>query len=149
MAKTFIILVFAVILTASAHAMAGSASGDAAIDAHIVRLATQLRCPVCQNQTIADSQAPLAVDLRARIGEMIRGGASDAQIRLFLTQRYGDFILYQPPLKASTLLLWCGPALFLVAGLFMLRQALGRASDPLREAPCADDHIPADDQPQA
>lgn len=82
-----------------------------------VRLATELRCLVCQNQTIADSNAELAVDLRRQIDEQIGAGKSDREILDFMVQRYGDFVLYRPPLKATTLLLWGGPALLGLAGL--------------------------------
>ena len=104
-----------------------------------VRLAEQLRCLVCQNQSIAESNAELAVDLRRQISEQIAAGRSDGEIVDFLVQRYGDFVLYRPPFKAATLLLWLGPALLLLAGLWALARALrrrGRAPDerPLSEA---------------
>jgi cytochrome c-type biogenesis protein CcmH len=75
-------------------------------------LAAQLRCLVCQNQTIADSNADLAVDLRRQIDEQIRAGRSDREIVDFMVARYGDFVLYRPPFKAATALLWLGPAAF-------------------------------------
>lgn len=81
-------------------------------------LAAQLRCLVCQNQTIADSNADLAVDLRRQIDEQIRAGRSDREIVDYMVQRYGDFVLYKPPFKTSTALLWLGPAAF--AGLAFL-----------------------------
>ncbi|MFO1363951.1 MAG: cytochrome c-type biogenesis protein [Burkholderiales bacterium] len=104
-----------------------------------VRLAEQLRCLVCQNQSIAESNAELAVDLRRQISEQIAAGRSDGEIVDFMVQRYGDFVLYRPPFKAATLLLWLGPALLLLAGLWALARALrrrGRAPDerPLSEA---------------
>jgi cytochrome c-type biogenesis protein CcmH len=76
-----------------------------------VELEEQLRCLVCQNQTIADSNAELAQDLRRQVREQIAQGRSDAEIVDFMVQRYGDFVLYRPPLKAVTLLLWFGPLL--------------------------------------
>lgn len=76
----------------------------------------ELRCVVCQNQSIAESDAPLAEDLRQQVAAQIRDGRSDSQIRRYLTERYGDFVLYNPPLKRSTWLLWFGPfALLLIA----------------------------------
>jgi len=81
-------------------------------------LAAQLRCLVCQNQTIADSNADLAVDLRRQIDEQIRAGRSDREIVDFMVARYGDFVLYRPPFKATTALLWLGPVAF--AGLAVL-----------------------------
>ncbi len=74
-------------------------------------LAAQLRCLVCQNQSIAESNAELAVDLRRQIDEQIRAGRSDREITDFMVARYGDFVLYRPPFKPSTLLLWLGPLL--------------------------------------
>jgi len=81
-------------------------------------LAEELRCLVCQNQTIADSHAPLAVDLRNQIRDQIAAGRSDGQIRAYMVERYGDFVLYRPPLKATTLVLWIGPFLLLAGGAF-------------------------------
>lgn len=80
-------------------------------------LTNELRCLVCQNQTIADSNAELAADLRRQVYEMLQQGQSQDDIVRFMTDRYGDFVLYNPPFKAKTGLLWLGPALFLLAGL--------------------------------
>ena len=85
-----------------------------------MHLAEELRCLVCQNQTIADSNAELAVDLRRQIGEQIAQGRNDAQIIDYMVQRYGDFVLYRPPLKATTLFLWFGPPVLLVCGFVFL-----------------------------
>jgi cytochrome c-type biogenesis protein CcmH len=86
------------------------------IEARLKTLAVELRCLVCQNQTLADSNAPLAEDLRREVREMIAKDMSDREIIDFLVQRYGDFVLYRPPWKASTTLLWLGPFLLLIAG---------------------------------
>ena len=93
---------------------------DPVAQARAVRLAEQLRCLVCQNQTIADSNADLAVDLRRQVREQIAAGRSDAEIVDYMTARYGDFVLYRPPLKATTLILWAGPALLLIGGAWLL-----------------------------
>ncbi len=85
-----------------------------------VELSEHLRCLVCQNQTIADSNAELAQDLRRQVREQIAEGRSDADIVGFMVQRYGDFVLYKPPVKLTTLLLWFGPGLLLVAGFVVL-----------------------------
>lgn len=77
-------------------------------------LAEELRCLVCQNQNIADSDAGLARDLKDQVVELIKSGRSDAEIKDYLVQRYGDFVLYDPPFKAQTLLLWLGPLVFIV-----------------------------------
>ena len=88
---------------------------DPALEARVMVIAEELRCLVCQNQTIADSHADLAVDLRNQIRDMLAKGQSPDQVRDYMTQRYGDFVLYRPPLKTSTVLLWAGPAVLLVA----------------------------------
>lgn len=85
-----------------------------------VELSEHLRCLVCQNQTIADSNAELAQDLRRQVREQIAQGRTDAQIVAFMVQRYGDFVLYDPPLKSTTLLLWFGPGVLLLAGIAAL-----------------------------
>ena len=93
------------------------AKPDPAIEARLKALAEELRCLVCQNQTIADSNAPLALDLRNQIRTQVAQGRTDDQIRTYMVERYGDFVLYRPPLKATTLVLWIGPALMILGGL--------------------------------
>ncbi len=90
---------------------------DAALAEHVQRLSSGLRCVVCQNQTVADSQAPLAVALRAQVHEQLAAGASDAQVLSFMAERYGDFVLYRPPFKPLTWALWLGPLALLGLGL--------------------------------
>jgi cytochrome c-type biogenesis protein CcmH len=80
------------------------------------RLTGELRCLVCQNQNLADSDAPLAHDLRDEIFEMLQAGRSDEEIKRFLVERYGDFVLYRPPVKGNTLILWLAPAVLLIGG---------------------------------
>ena len=99
---------------------------DPAIEARMMALAQELRCLVCQNQTLADSQAELAADLRQEIRELMQKGQSDEQIKRYLVARYGDFVLYRPPLKPTTWLLWFGPALLLIGGLTALYTVLLR-----------------------
>ena len=89
---------------------------DAATERRLKELGEELRCLVCQNQTIADSNAPLALDLRNQIRAQIAEGRSDDQIRAYMVERYGDFVLYKPPFKASTAILWLAPALLLMGG---------------------------------
>lgn len=90
---------------------------EAALDTRFKSLTEELRCLVCQNQTIADSNAALAVDLRNEVRRMLREGATDAAIIDYMVARYGDFVLYRPPVKSTTLLLWAAPVLFIAAGL--------------------------------
>jgi cytochrome c-type biogenesis protein CcmH len=89
---------------------------DAAEEARFHALASELRCVMCQNQSLADSNAQIARDLRGEILQLMRRGRSDAQIEQFLVARYGEFVLYKPRVEASTWLLWFGPALILLAG---------------------------------
>ena len=106
---------------------------DPVVEARLKHLAVELRCLVCQNQTLADSNAPLAEDLRREVREMIAKNMSDQEIIDFLVQRYGDFVLYRPPWKASTTLLWLGPFLLLIAGATGLVFALRRRQKKLAD----------------
>lgn len=101
-------------------------SGDAAVelDARLQAFARQIRCLVCQNETLAESQADLAADLRREIRAQMEAGRSDEQITAFLTERYGDFVLYRPPLKPGTYLLWLGPFVLLGVGLVALYRSV-------------------------
>jgi cytochrome c-type biogenesis protein CcmH len=107
---------------------AAPASDDPVLEARVMRIAAELRCLVCQNQTIADSHADLAQDLRNQVRDMLRKGQTDAQIIDYMTQRYGDFVLYRPPVKPTTALLWYGPGLLMVGGLVVLAVVLRRRS---------------------
>ena len=105
---------------------ATSAAPDPALERRVMALSNELRCLVCQNQTIADSSAPLAEDLRNQVREKMRQGASDSEIINFMVERYGDFVLYRPPVKATTLLLWFGPLLLLATGAAVLLRRVRR-----------------------
>jgi len=94
------------------------------LEAKVKRVAEDLRCLVCQNQTIADSNAELAKDLRREVRQMLERGASEAEVREFMVTRYGDFVLYRPPFKYTTLLLWVGPFALLLAGAWILRRTV-------------------------
>ncbi len=117
-----------------------AAAGEAAplaenpqAEARLKALAVELRCLVCQNQTLADSNAPLAEDLRREVREMIAKNMSDKEIIDFLVTRYGDFVLYRPPLKTTTTLLWVGPFLLLIGGATALVFALRRRQKKLAD----------------
>ena len=112
---------------------------DPAIEQRLHALAQQLRCLVCQNETLADSQADLAQDLRQQIREQMKAGRTDQEIVGFLTQRYGDFILYKPPVKTTTYLLWFGPFVFLLGGIVMLYRYVRRRGELIREKPLTAD----------
>jgi len=110
------------------------AKPDLAVEARVKALGEELRCLVCQNQTIADSSAPLALDLRNQIRTQIAQGRSDEQIRSYMVERYGDFVLYKPPFKATTALLWVGPFALALLGIAILVAIVRRR----RPAPGAD-----------
>ncbi|HSV71856.1 MAG TPA: cytochrome c-type biogenesis protein [Methylibium sp.] len=101
---------------ASTPSMAAPLAADPALEARVYAIAAELRCLVCQNETIAASQADLAVDLRKQIRQKLAAGQSEREILDFMTARYGDFVLYRPPLKATTVLLWAGPFVLLLVG---------------------------------
>ena len=101
-------------------------AADAATEQRLVAISSELRCLVCQNESIAGSNAELANDLRREIRTMIRDGKSDAEIMDFMVSRYGDFVRYRPPLKGSTLLLWFGPVLLFVVALGAMVRYLRR-----------------------
>ena len=121
-------------------------AADPALEARMLAITGELRCLVCQNQTIADSHADLAVDLRQEVREMLKRGQTDDQVRRYMTDRYGDFILYRPPLKATTAVLWLGPALLLAVALFALAVVLRRrarlADDRFEADPVFEDDVP-------
>ena len=116
------------------------ASDNPALEAQVMKISTELRCLVCQNQTIADSHADLAVDLRRQVREMLQNGQSEQQVIDYITARYGDFVLYRPPFKALTALLWIGPAVMVVVGLGTLFVVLRRRSRLADEAFEPDDN---------
>jgi cytochrome c-type biogenesis protein CcmH len=121
-----------------------AAADDAALERRVQRVAAELRCLVCQNQSLADSHADLAVDLKNQVREKLKQGASEQDVISFMTERYGDFVLYRPPVKATTLLLWFGPGLLLVAGLMALFVRLRR-----RAAIAAEPALTADERVRA
>jgi len=119
---------------------------DPQIAARMRNLTEQLRCLVCQNETLADSRADLAEDLRKEIREQMKQGKSDQEIIAFLTQRYGDFVLYNPPVKATTYLLWFGPFVLLIGGTVVLFRFLKRRRELIHEHPLtADEHKRAEE----
>ncbi|KAB2927497.1 MAG: cytochrome c-type biogenesis protein CcmH [Dechloromonas sp.] len=121
-------------------------AADPVAEKRLQGLSKELRCLVCQNETIADSNAELAVDLRREIRGMIADGRSDSEILDFMVTRYGDFVLYRPPVKGVTLLLWGGPVALLLLGLFLLVSYLRRRARRLAEA---DQPLSADDAKRA
>jgi cytochrome c-type biogenesis protein CcmH len=126
--RKLIILVFLI----CNNAIAGQAtplSNDPALEARLKAMSQELRCLVCQNSTLADSDAPLAEDLRKEIRGQMRAGKSDEQIVDYLVTRYGDFVRYRPPVNSNTALLWFGPFLILLIGAFVLYRALKKQAN--------------------
>jgi cytochrome c-type biogenesis protein CcmH len=128
-------------------------AADPALEARMLDITGELRCLVCQNQTIADSHADLAVDLRQQVREMLQKGMTPEQIRTYMTDRYGDFVLYRPPLKGSTAVLWLAPAGLLVLALAALTVVIRRrsrlADDQFEPDPVLDDDTPDADHASA
>lgn len=141
---TFLLILFGCFALGTGQAVAGEAAPtafDPVAHKRVVAIAEQLRCLVCQNQSIADSNAELAIDLRNQVIRQIQAGRTDKQIIDFMVDRYGDFVLYNPPFKASTVLLWVGPGLLFVlafaAFIFNLRRrksVLSQKKNPLSQA---------------
>lgn len=138
MKRVLSFLIFFVSLTFGT--MAQLAPGeDPELDKRLMKLSQELRCLVCQNETLADSQADLAADLRRQIREQMRAGKSDQEILAFLTDRYGDFVLYRPPVKPRTYLLWFGPFVLLAVGFFALYRYVKQRRTLIIDRPLSDE----------
>lgn len=116
MRRVFLVLAATLLCGIALAREAPPLAADERVEARLVAIAEELRCLVCQNESLAASRADLAMDLKREVRDQIRAGKSDAEIRDYLVKRYGDFVLYRPPFKESTLLLWIGPFMLLVAG---------------------------------
>lgn len=139
----FAMLIVAMMLACQAFAIdAGRAFDDPAEQERYERLIQDLRCLVCQNQSIADSNAMLASDLRREVRDLMKAGQSDEQIRHFMTERYGDFVLYRPPVRPRTWLLWSAPALLLLVGIGIALLVISRRARAARANPAVLDEEP-------
>lgn len=127
-------MICSVVLTTRAEQARPSAD-DPVLEERVMNLSRELRCLVCQNETLADSRADLAVDLRNQVREQMKAGKSDQEIISFLTARYGDFVLYRPRVRPATYLLWFGPFILLLGGLFILFRYVKRRRDVIVDAP--------------
>lgn len=142
-------LLLAALLTFAGHAFAASGAieplpfRDHAQEVRFQNLTKQLRCMVCQNENLADSNADLARDLRLEVFQLMQQGKTDDQIKRYLVDRYSDFVLYDPPLKPGTWLLWFGPLAILLAGGAVVAVAIRRRS----RGDASDDDKPADGRP--
>lgn len=125
--KRFIVVLFAFLSLQCVQANSVYPLDSLKKEAQFNHLLKNLRCLVCQNQDLADSNAELAKDLRLQVYELVKSGKSDNEIENYLSARYGDFILFNPPVKAVTLMLWLGPCLFLLAGFYILWRSCFKA----------------------
>ena len=114
-------------------------AADEATEQRLLDISSELRCLVCQNESLAGSRAELANDLRREIRKQIEAGKTNSEIMEFMVSRYGDFVRYRPPLKGSTLLLWFGPALLLCGALAFLVRYLRQRNRGISDAPLSDD----------
>ena len=136
MIRSLLVLLLLGIVTPFAIAREAQPTGDdPAVEQRLHKLSQELRCLVCQNETLADSRADLAEDLRREIREQIKAGKSDKEIITYLTNRYGKFILYNPPVDPTTYLLWFGPFVLLLGGLFFLFRYVKQRSGLIAESP--------------
>jgi cytochrome c-type biogenesis protein CcmH len=134
--KRIVVLMAALLTSLSLHANdAAPLADDPVVEQRLITISEELRCLVCQNESLAGSRAELANDLRREVRMLIKSGKTDAEIRDFLVSRYGDFVLYRPPVKPTTWLLWLGPFVLLLGGLAVLisflRQQRNRATTQL------------------
>lgn len=129
----FIASLFFILFAIAANAQ--PVTDEAVVEQRLAKLSHELRCLQCRNQTLAESPAGLAEDLRREIRVQIRAGKSDREIVAFLTQRYGDFILYKPRVTATTYLLWFGPFVLLLAGMIILFRYIKQRRDSITEQP--------------
>jgi cytochrome c-type biogenesis protein CcmH len=136
--KLFIALLLSLQCAFTAHAgEAVALAEDPVVEQRLVVIAEELRCLVCQNESLAGSRAELAMDLRREVRNLIKAGKSDAEIKEFLVSRYGDFVLYKPPVKPVTWLLWFGPLLLLLGAIYLLLRII-RSSQKEADQPKLD-----------
>ena len=136
--RRFVVFLFVLLATI---AWAEETTLDAAGEQRVKALAHELRCLVCQNQTIADSNADLAIDLRTQIREQIQAGKTDSQIKDYMVARYGDFVLYRPPVQSNTLLLWVAPFVLLIGAVAFLFWQLAKRRRFTVAQPMSDDDL--------
>lgn len=136
--KHLIILFFALQCALGVHANeAAPLADDPVVEQRLITIAEELRCLVCQNESLAGSRADLAMDLRREVRTLIKSGKTDTEIKEYLVSRYGDFVLYRPPVKPTTWLLWFGPLLLLVFAIWLLVSII-RRNQKQKDAPVLD-----------
>ena len=135
MKRIILLLIVLISLFGATLAKEAQSNEDPKIEQRMKVLTEQLRCMVCQNETLDASRADLAENLRKEIREQIKAGKSDQEIIAFLTQRYGDYVLYNPPVKKTTYLLWFGPFVLLIGGTAVLYRYLKNRRELIKESP--------------
>ena len=148
MMRAFLHVLFVVLLTFAgvvhAQAIEPMPFADHVQELRFQHLTQQLRCPMCQNETLADSNAPIARDLRNQIFQLMQQGKSDDEIKQYLVDRYSDYVLYDPPLKPGTWLLWFGPLLILCGGAGVVLVAIRKRSRAVNASSPSADNTPTD-----
>ena len=137
--KQFAFIITFLLIIAGVAVVRAQPTDDVQLEQRMQALTQQLRCLVCRNETLADSPADVAEDLRRQIRDQMKAGKSDQEIVAFLTQRYGDFVLYKPPVKSTTYLLWFGPFVLLIGGTFLLYKYLGQRRRLIADKPLTDE----------
>jgi cytochrome c-type biogenesis protein CcmH len=126
MKRLLVLLLAALACTLALAKEAAPLAEDPVVEQRLIAISEEMRCLVCQNESLAGSRAELAQDLRRELRELIRAGKSDAEIKEFMVSRYGDFVLYRPPVKPTTWLLWAGPFVLMIGGVIALLVYLRR-----------------------
>lgn len=146
--KQFLLVLSLALLSVSAHAKeAAPMAEDEAVEQRLIAISEEMRCLVCQNESLAGSRADLAMDLRREIRTLIKQGKSDQEVMDFMVSRYGDFVRYRPPMKSTTYLLWFGPFLLLAGAIITLVVYLRRRGGRVAEA--AEGTLSADERRRA
>ena len=128
MTRLIVLIMFALVAAAGFAKEAVPLAEDPVVEQRLIAISEEMRCLVCQNESLAGSRAELAQDLRRELRELIREGRSDEDIKQFMVSRYGDFVLYRPPVRPSTWLLWGGPFVLLIGALALFVRYLRRAT---------------------
>ena len=137
--KQFAFIITFLLIIAGVAVVRSQPTDDVQLEQRMQALTQQLRCLVCRNETLADSPADVAEDLRRQIRDQMKAGKSDQEIVAFLHERYGDFVLYKPPVKSTTYLLWFGPFVLLIGGTFLLYQYVGRRRRMIADKPLTEE----------
>ncbi|MDO8466083.1 MAG: cytochrome c-type biogenesis protein CcmH [Gallionella sp.] len=141
MKKNMLMLLLCLLPAFSYAGEAKDIAADPVLEKRMIGLAENLRCLVCQNESLASSHADLAEDLRREVREQMQKGLSDQEIIDYLVSRYGDFVLYDPPVKKSTLILWYGPFVLLLLGIGVLIYQLRKRKSQIVEADLSDEDV--------